>query len=399
MNDDHQKPDWAMSDRERANREAAARGEPVARRRWLWPVVILVAVIVVLALLIGGGDDDADAPPATNEVVMQILPSELAEVSSGTLRDVVRVTGSLAPARTLAIPAEVSGRVATVEVQAGDAVEEGDVLVTIDVQTLTNQLEQQRANAEATRAQLELAEEEFARTESLVNRGVSSPSALDQQQAQVRQLEANLQAQLRQVATAEDSLGKATVTAPFAGIISERSVDPGAYVNTGTALMTLVDISELDLNGVVPVIYAPQIGVGQAGEVRVDGLGDRVFQGTVERIAPVATSGTRMLPIFAAVANPDGALKGGMFASGVLVLDEKQDAIGIPVEALREDSEGQYVLKQEGDIVVRQPVETGKTWEGGQTVEIASGLSDGDIIISTEMARLQPGMKITVVEE
>ena len=75
-------------------------------------------------------------------------------------------------------------------------------------------------------------------------------------------------------------------------------------------------------------------------EITVDGFGDQSFTGQVERIAPGAASGTRMLPIFATIDNPEGELRGGMFASGRLVLEAKADVIGIPVEAIRKDDAG-----------------------------------------------------------
>lgn len=406
MTNDPRKPKWAQ--RAAGADEASGAAPPYRkRRRWLAPLLILVAVAAVAAYLVLGREDAltgadpetaASAEPAeAREVVMQVLSTELHEVEAGELRETTRITGSLDPANKLEIPAEVAGRVDEVTLQPGDPVEQGQVLVRIDIETLTNQLEQQRASAEATRAQLELAQSEYERTQSLVNRGVASVSTLDSQAAQVRQLEANLAVQERQVANAEQSLEKATITAPFAGTVSERAVDPGTYVSPGTPLMTIVDLSSLTLEGVVPVIYAPRIRVGQTGEVSVDGLGDQVFTGTVDRVSPVAKAGTRMLPIYATVENSNSTLRGGMFASGVLILDAAEDAIGIPVAALREDDEGKYVLKVEGDQVVRQPVEVARTWDGGQVYQVTSGLAAGDVIVASALERLDPGTTITVI--
>ena len=244
---------------------------------------------------------------------------------------------------------------------------------------------------------MDFAEAKYERTQSLVDRGVATSSTLDSDAANVQQLQANLAALENQVANAERSLENATITAPFSGYISDRNVDPGAYVSPGTALMTLVDLSSLELEGAVPVLYAPQIREGQTVEVVVDGFAGQQFEGSVERIAPVAASGTRMLPIYATIDNPDGVLRGGMFASGALVLDQKPDSIGIPAEALREDDDGNFVLKQDGDRVIRQPVEVARTWDRDRIAEIAEGLSPGDVIVSAPLDRLQPGMKITVI--
>ncbi|EAQ02327.1 hypothetical protein OB2597_19631 [Pseudooceanicola batsensis HTCC2597] len=409
---DPPKPDWALTNRERKARTARAEGGKPPRRRWPWVVLGLALLAAAGAYGLRQGlielpaqemaatpdpEDQPPAPEAAPDTVMQLLPRELTEVERMTLQDTVRITGSLSPANHLGIPAEVSGRVDEVLKRPGDAADEGEVLVRIDIETLRNQLEQSRATADATRAQLEFARSQLERTESLVDRGIAASSTLDSNVANVQQLQSNLAALERQVATAEQALDKATITAPFSGMISQRNVDPGTYVAPGTALMTLVDITSLELEGAVPVLYAPRIRTGQTVTITVEGLGAQSFSGTVERIAPVAATGTRMLPIYATFGNDDGTLRGGMFASGRLVLGEKADAIGIPRDALREDDEGRFVLRIEGDRVERQPVTVARMWDRGRMVEISEGLDPGDTIVSAPLERLHDGMQIAVV--
>jgi len=410
------KPDWALSGRERRNRARAEAGLPPRRRRWPWILLALIVVAGVAgytlrddisAAMMAAQDEPAPeetpAPqPAADPAetaTMQLLPSELAEIAPTRLRETVKLTGTLTPARSLGIPAEVAGHVNAVTVRAGDSVEEGAVLVQIDIETLENQRDQQRATAEATRAQLSLARAQLERTQSLVDRGTSATSQLESAQAQVRQLEANLAAAETQVANAERSIERATITAPFAGVIAERSVDPGAYVNPGAALLTLVDIDTLTLEGIVPVLYGPLVEVGQIVEARVEGAPDRLFTGQVERVAPVAAQGSRMLPVYASIDNAEQVLKGGMFASGVLVLEEKADALAVPAEALREDTAGRYVLKREGDRVARQYVQVARSWDNGRLAEIADGLEPGDIVVAEPLEQLTDGMTIAVREE
>ncbi|MGC0224588.1 efflux RND transporter periplasmic adaptor subunit [Pseudooceanicola nitratireducens] len=412
------KPDWAKTHRERKADAARAEGRKPPRRRWPWIVLLIVALgagafWAQSSGLIGSEEGEgAGTAPATEEpavaaedaaparqVTMQLIPAEVTRIEARALRDSVRITGTLTPSRHLGIPAEVSGRVDAVMKRAGDRVEAGEVLVQIDLETLENQLEQSRATADATRAQLDFAKGELERTQSLVDRGVATSSNLDSARSNVQQLQANLTALEQQVATAEQSIGKATITAPFAGQIADRSVDPGAYVSPGTALMTLVDISSLELEGAIPVNYAPQIATGQQVEINVDGFGSKSFEGLVERVAPVASAGTRMLPIYATIENADMILRGGMFASGVLVLEEVTDAIGLPAEALRKDDQGDFVLKIVDGKAQRQAVAVARTWDRGRVVQIAKGLSPDDLVVSAALERLQPGMSVTLIGE
>ncbi|MWD28562.1 efflux RND transporter periplasmic adaptor subunit [Aquicoccus sp. SCR17] len=419
------KPDWALTRRERKAKARAEAGLPPKKRRW-WIVALVVVIVAGAAgwwYQTGGkavveeqiaayqtqqdeaaAQAEAEAQAARDakaaEVpVMQLTPSELLEIAPRRLRETVKVTGSLAPRQQLHLSAEVSARVDTVAVRAGDTVDEGQLLVQLDVETLSNQLEQQRASAEATRAQLKLARNQLERTQSLVDRGLSPPTELEAGQANVEQLEASLAAQEKQVENAERSLDHARVEAPFAGAIAERSVDPGSYVATGSPLLTLVDLSSLEFEATVPVSYAPAIEKDQPVELTVEGVRDREFRGRVERISPVAIQGSRMLPVYVGIDNPGGVLRGGMFASGQLILEQKDEAIGIPAQAVREDKEGRFVLVRDGDHVRRRAVEIARDWDGGRMVEIAEGLEPGDVIVAEPLSQLRAGYEISIVEE
>lgn len=365
-------------------------------RKLLFRLVLIAAVVgalILAATLLLRPAAPPAAPTEAPEVVMQLLPSEVHEVRRSALRETVQLTGSLVPERQLTISAEVSGRIETMEVREGQAVARGDLLVSIDVRALRNQLEQQQATAAATLAQLDLARAQLARTNSLVQRGTASSTTLETETANVAQFEATYAALLRQVETARDDLSKARIVAPFDGVVSSRMTDPGTFVSPGTEMLGLVDISSLVLEGGVPVNYGPRLDVGQAVSVRVDGIGGRSFGGRIDRIAPVAVSGTRVLPVYASLANDDGLLRGGMFAAGDLVLDEAEDRIGIPVTGVRRDGDQAYVLRIAGDRVERVDVQVLRDWNRGRTAEV-TGLAAGDLIVSQPLERLGDGMRV-----
>ncbi len=414
MSKDFAKPDWAMNKREKAAAERAEKGLPRKKRRWwLWPLLIVLLAGGAVGYFYQTGqlqavieareaariaEAEKEAARAARPPLLQLAPFEIATVAPMELRETLKTTGSLAPARQLHLSAEVSGRVVTVDGQPGDTVAEGDVLVQFDVDALESQLAQARANAEATQVQLDLARTEYERTQSLVDRGLSAPNALDRARSNLDQLTASLAAQTTMVENARRSLERATVTAPFDGVISERQIDPGQFVGAGSPLMTVVDLTRLEVEATAPVSYGPQLAPGQPVELKVEGFGERVFQGRLERLNPVAIEGSRMLPIYVSLPNEGGELRGGMFASGRIVLEAKQDGLGIPSGALHRDADGDYVIVVENGMTQRRAVEIAREWDAGAVIEIASGLEPGEVVVAEPLPELKPGMQIELVE-
>ncbi len=405
MNMENPKPDWAMNKREKARADLIARGETPKKRRWPW---------LVLAVLVVGGAGGyvyakqaglLPAPPveaATEEPVResltQLAPYEITTIAPTTLSETLRVTGSLAPTRDVHLSAEVSARLTEVNVRAGDAVSEGELLASFDVDQLQNQLDQAVATADATRIQVAQAQSDFNRTQTLVEKQLAAPTALEQAQSGLEQLQATLAAQQTAVANARTALDRAQVTAPFAGVVSERSVSTGEFVAAGSPLFTVVDLTSLEVEATAPVSLSPKIAAGQTVELTVEGFGDRVFEGRVDRINPVAIAGSRALPVYVSLDNAEGELRGGMFASGRILLERKEDVLAVPASALREDAEGAYVLTIEDGVLTRRGVETAREWEGGAAYEVTSGLETGDVVLSEALPELRAGTKVMLVE-
>lgn len=405
------KPEWAMSRRER-ERAILARHGLGPRRRWPW----LLALALVLAVAgaagwwwwqqreVAPGDEsapvagsEAEAPEDTAARSVQINATEWARLEPVTLRRVVEVIGPLAPARRVDLSAQASGEVEEVAVRPGDAVAQGQVLVQLDEERLRLELDLARANAESTLTQLGTAQAQLDRARSLVERGVAAETTLEDLENNAASLRASLAAQEDQVAAAELSLRNAAVTAPFDGVVASRAVDPGAVVSQGAALLSLVDLSEVEMLASAPIAAGPRIRPGQAVEVEVDGIEGRSFLGEVQRVAPVAEEGTRTLTIYVRLANPDGTLLGGMFATGRIVTDEQVDVVAVPEAAVQEDEAGAYVFVIEDGALARREVEVGETWEGS-LVEVGRGLSPGDEVVTSALSGLEPGRPVELVE-
>ena len=391
------KPEWAQSKREKDNAARIAKGLKPRRRIWIW--VVLALVVVGIAAFVVTRPAPV-APPVVDAaaVVKQIAPGEVTRIEPQVLQQTVKVTGALAPGHQTDVASQVNGRVLSVAVRPGERVAEGDVLVQIDTENLEIQLGQQRANAGATRAQLTSTRQQLKRTEELAKDGLTTASALEQARSQAEALAANLAALEAQVRTAEIAMNNATVKAPMGGVVSVRSVQPGQTIAAGVSLMTIVDLAEVELQASAPVGSSALIAPGQIVNFTVNGLAGRNFAGKVTRINPVAVAGTRTVPVYITMENPDQVLRGGMFATGQIVVLEQTDALAVPASAVREDAAGFFVFKIVDNALVRQPVVTGAEWNRGRTVEVTSGLEVGDLVISAPLDRLAAGDKITMIE-
>jgi membrane fusion protein, multidrug efflux system len=396
------KPEWALTagDRRRIERERQGK----KRRRW--------PVVVVLGLLsVGGFTAWQMAVPATepdpatveaeqtpSEPVLRLASVDVTTLEPQTLERRVAVTGTLRPLRHADLTAQVSGIVREVNFRPGDVVREGDVMVQLDTRDLQLSLDQARANMAATQAQLALAEQQLSSTRALAERELTSANNLATAESTVSSTRAQLAALQTQVDAAEVALGKATIRAPFDGTVSARTVEPNQSIAAGAQLISVVDLSRIEVEAAAPLGQATNLAPGQTVELTVESLQNRLFSGTVDRINPVAIEGTRSISLFATLDNPDGFLRGGMFVTGHVITASKDDAIAVPAAAIQEDDEGTYVLAVRNGEIVRQPVELGEVWGTNGTTEITGGLEAGDTVVNTTLERLLPGAKVAVAE-
>ena len=393
----HEKPEWAQSRREKKNAERVAQGLKPKRRIGPWIVLALIVAAVVAFFVLQPPPEPVDETAAETPVVKQIRQSETLLIEPAVLRETVKVTGTLEPGQRADVASQASGRVMAVMVRPGDSVREGDVLAQIDRATLELQLNQQRATADATRAQLVSSRQQLERTEELARQGLASPSTLEQARSAAAALEANLAALESAVESADLALANATVKAPLSGIIASRSVDPGQTIQAGTPLFNTVNLEQMEFQAAASVNSSARVAAGQSVTISVTGLDGQEFVGEVSRVNPVALSGTRTVPIYIALDNKEGALRGGMFATGHIVVAEATDRLAVPASALREDADGRFVLKLVDEVLTRQAVEPVAEWNRGRMVEV-EGLTAGDVVVSAPLADLAAGEAYSLVE-
>lgn len=327
--------------------------------------------------------------------IVELAGVDVTTVAPRDIGSEVRISGSLTPIRRTSLTARVSGTILELPVQIGDIVKKGDLLVRFDTEGLNSTLTARAAEVEAINAQLELAENVLQRNISLQGRGASSEAARLEANAQVLNLRAQLRAKQTEVADAQRALDDAALHAEFDGVVAARPVEQGQTVPVNGELLTVVDLRKMEVDAGVPTSRVPRVRIGQPVTLSVEGFPARTFSGAVARIAPTAVVGSRAVRVFVTIPNDDLRLKGGMFTTGILKIDDQQNVIALPTSAIRQDNDGPYVLKVEDGYLRRQDISLGTAWSDQDLVEV-DGLSSGDVVVSALLPQLVADAAVVV---
>ena len=375
----------------------ASRPEGRRRRLRVFVACVIVAGIAGVGLGLrqrGGGG--TVAVPAGEERVMELAAVDVITVSSSQLQPSIPLSGSLRPAAQTVVKTKVAGELREVRVREGEAVRRGQVLATIDSTELDARLAEKRAALAAARAQRDLARKNWAMNEQLLRQNFISRNAADTVASALAVGDANVGAAEAQVSLARKALADAMLTAPMAGVVAERFSEPGEKLPVDARVLSLVDLSRMELEADVPASDIGSVRVGGRVEFLVEGIQGRPFEGRVERINPSADQRSRRIKVYIAVANPRHELRGGMFAGGTVASAEPRQATLVPAAVVRQDGGQDAVLVVEGGRVARRVVRLGARDGGRDQVEILEGLSPGERVITGNPANLRPGDRVRV---
>ena len=369
------------------------------------PVVAGVVLIVLVGSIVGwrasqAGKGDKKAEPA--KVVLEFTPADVATVEMRSLVNTIQFSGSLSPVVQTTVKSRVSGDVMRVAVREGQPVAEGQVLAQIDTADSKARLDAQSAALEEARAKLDIARKNRENNQQLLRQKFISQNAFDTTQSTFEASAAMMRSAEAQVRIAQKALDDAVVRAPFSGIVARKIVNPGEKVGIDSPLFALVDLGQMEIEAPAPASEIPSVRVGQPVSFRVDGFGERTFEGRVERINPVTEQGSRAITLYISVANRDGALRGGMCAKGQIVLDRTKPTVVVPATAIRDESGQSYVFTLENGKLAKRAVKVGATEPQQGLVEVKSGLESGLSVVSARVSGLKDGapatMKQTVVK-
>lgn len=419
--------------------------------------LLLISIIVALAGIFprydpvsahaGHGDSepaefDLDSPRTVSDETAKHIGLRVEEASTRTLEDVLEITGVVKPIpdRHRAISSRVSGRVIAVFKQIGDTVKTGDVLVRIespelsksvyevrklevdyqrlqlDIDQAQSDTERQVAEIDVARAQLALADADFARTEKLVPEAIVARRELDQKRAELAQArgelrlkEINLAATKRRIESllrqaeamkvsreallAMNNLdigtnlstaysGVLDLKSEINGVVVARSILAGQWVNAGQSVLEVADYSLVQIEGELPESLIARVQSRKTEKVRVRTPADPTFvvEGTIRFLAPQLEPTKRTAHLIVDVPNPSSTLRAEMWVNLAVVLREQKEALVVPRSAVVVMGPMHFVFLQNGDQYEKHDINPGL--QDDRFVEIKDGVFPGDNVVT-----------------
>jgi len=319
----------------------------------------------------------------------------------------VEMLGTAAPVRASLVASEVEGLVSEQRIHEGDAVRRGQVLVRLRTTALEQQLAAARAARDETDARLTRATSDFDRLASLLERAAISQREYDQAAADRDAFVQGVARLDAEVAQLEDVLERTAVRAPFSGRVSAVHVEVGEWVAQGEEVISLVDLSEVEVSVQIAERYISAVQPGFPVDVRLDALPGRDYAGTVKAIVPQAVPEARTFPVLIRVPNADLAIKGGMAARVSAQLGDPEPALLVSKDAIVRRGDQVLVFRvmamgpptEPRGVGTRGMIEQVSVDIGparGEWQVVYGAVAGGDLVVVRGNERVFPGQPVQV---
>lgn len=373
---------------------------PDARtKRWPWVVAAGLVALVVLITCARDRQPARKGFPGADRPV----PVLATAVRSGDLSLSLTGLGTVTPLATVTVRSRVDGQLVQVAFKEGQQVSQGQLLVQLDPRPFQVQLMQAEGQLAKDKAALENAQLDLARYRNLTRQGILAQQQLDAQSSQVDQIKAAIQADQATVASARLNLTYSRITAPIAGRVGLRLVDPGNIVHATDAggIAVITPLAPMDVLFTVPADSIQRVlaRMRQSHPPVVEAW-DRdmtrcIAQGVLVAVDNQVDPATGTVKLKARFPNRDNALFPDQFVNAKLLVDTLHDARLIPTAALQRGPQGTYVYVVDADRkVALRPVAVEAT--EGDTTAIRTGLKAGELVVTDGMEKLRPGSRVSL---
>ena len=406
-------------------------------------------IIVGIVLVVAVGSISIFSKSKTVEVIKQDVKNvKTQKVITGTISTNIEYASNLKPEKEVIVLPKTGGKVATVNVNVGDKISVGQILFTLEITDYAAQLEQAQAGVSAASANLERTsdsgltqqllqaeqligklqiqyntiKDSYVRTQTLYSAEAVSKKELDDATSQydgitidLKNAEDNLnllksksgpqatkaaaaaveQAQAG-VSAVQNQINNATITAPIAGVVSEKAVEVGQLASGQSGSVTIIDYSNLTAEINVPDKMLAHIQVGQSVQVNINSLPDKKIVGVIDNISPNTSSKNNFYVVKVKIDNSNGDIKSGMFAKISLSAENKSNILMAPNETIKMENGVNYLYTVDNGEVKKVSIQTGISNE--KFTEITSGIEVGVDIVTEGQNLLSDGEKVNLIE-
>ncbi len=368
------------------------------KRQIKWVLVGLVVTLLAIAVLRALGARKAQQAALTEQTaratqtVIELAASDLLPLQMQELTRGLPVSGTLKAANTAYVKARVPGELQGLSVREGDAVQAGQVIARIDPAEYEARLRQAQLQADAAKAQIDIAQRQYDNNKALVDRGFISTTALDTSLSNLNAARANHAAALAAADVARKSMADTTLKAPMSGFVSQRLAQPGERVALDARIVEIVDLSRMEIEAALSAADTAGVRVGQQALLQVEGHAQPV-PARVARINPSTQAGSRSVLVYLQLKSVPG-LRQGLFVQGTLGT-EKLKTLAVPLQAVRSDKPQPYIQVVENQQVRHVSVTLGARGQaGGQDMVAISGLPAGSLVLASTVGPLQEGTAV-----
>jgi len=366
------------------------------KKTTLW----ILSAVGVAVLLAGGArwaslrqSAKAPTPPTTATAPsIELATSDVFTAQTQTLNLGIPVSGALKASQSAIVKARVAGELQDLSVREGDRVTAGQIIARIEPSEYQARVRQAQQQADAAKAQVDIAQRQLDNNQALVNQGFISQTALLNSQASLNGAKATHAAALAALDLTNKSLADATLHSPLTGVVAQRLAQPGERVAIEARLVEVINLSQLELEAALTAEDASRVRVGMTAQLQVEGVAQPV-SAKVLRINPSAQTGSRSILVYLGVKGREG-LRQGQFAQGSLGTESLQ-VLAVPVSSVRTDKPQPYVQVIQDGKVAHITVRTGERSEGEQQSLVAvTGVSEGAQVLSGSVGAVREGVQV-----
>lgn len=368
------------------------------RKQWLYGGIAAVVLAGGAGVAVFASKGDAAKKPGSDkpQVVLEFVPAEVTQPKLASMPAQIEFSGPLVAPGTMIVRSKSTGTLLSLAVAEGSRVRAGQALGQVDLEELRYRIAERSAGVESAKAQADMAERQYKANQGLADKNFIAPTALDNSRAAMDTARAQWLAAKAQLDTSQVTMRQAALVAPISGVVSKRHALPGEKLAAEQQILSIVDLSKLELAGLVGTHEVSRLKPGMAVQVQVEGV-DHPVEARITRIAPAAEPGTRSIGVVLEVANPKEEFRAGQYAVAKVELADEVQRLTVPLGAISSNSGQEQVWMIDNGALARRIVTTGRRDAREGRVEVLQGLKPDAQVLAARFDNLREGAKATIV--